>query len=203
MNLSITWDTSAGINSYGVQYKLSSASTWSAIAYTLNNFYSFTGLSNCTHYDFQITPYCGIGDASVAGASTVTSGFYTNTGNCNQYLMNLQVYNESGAGNDLNIVKVSNDLGVSFTYPTPISAGNNYNQSESLTTTTWFTNNFYLTLNFTGSGTSSVFYLTIYRNGVLENTGPLNTYYSGMIVPISLLTPPNNTDIIKIALNIQ
>jgi hypothetical protein len=75
----LTWNPAARATSYRVEYKLSSASTWTTAGTATGTSYTVVGLSETTSYDFRVTALnaAGAGTTSTAlTASTATVPTY-------------------------------------------------------------------------------------------------------------------------------
>lgn len=72
---SLGW-TSTGASTYNLQYKISSASTWTSVSVT-GTTYTLTGLTSCTNYIFQVQSVCG------ASTSTFSPSHSFQTTGCN------------------------------------------------------------------------------------------------------------------------
>lgn len=72
----ITWNAVGGANSYGLQWKLSTASTWTTITGITNTTYTLTGLAANTAYNYRVRTVCGSTTTSFTSTKTLTT---TNT----------------------------------------------------------------------------------------------------------------------------
>lgn len=68
----VSWGAVSGASSYTLQYKLSSASTWTSVS-TTSTSYSLTGLTASSTYNFQVSATC----SSTAGSYSTTASFTT------------------------------------------------------------------------------------------------------------------------------
>lgn len=68
----LTWTATSGASSYNVQYKVSTATTWTTANATTNSL-PITGLTASTQYQFQVRAVC----SGTAGAYSATSSFTT------------------------------------------------------------------------------------------------------------------------------
>jgi hypothetical protein len=69
----LSWTAASGATSYNVQYKVSTASTWTTVSASSNSL-SLTGLSASTTYSWQVQAVCSSGtSAYVAGSNFTTS----------------------------------------------------------------------------------------------------------------------------------
>ncbi|MCG9911909.1 MAG: T9SS type A sorting domain-containing protein [Flavobacteriales bacterium] len=68
----ISWASVSGASSYNVQYKLSSASTWTTIS-TTSTSAGLTGLQAGSAYQFQVQAVCGATAGSYSAAATFTT----------------------------------------------------------------------------------------------------------------------------------
>ena len=71
----VSWGAVSGANSYNLQYKLSSASTWTTVSVSTNS-YNLTGLAASSTYNYQAQAVCASGSSAYSAASsfTTTSG---------------------------------------------------------------------------------------------------------------------------------
>jgi len=68
----LNWTAGSGAVNFTLQYKLSSATTWTTVT-TSTNTYSLSGLSNCSTYNWQVMQNCSGGStAYVSGANFTT-----------------------------------------------------------------------------------------------------------------------------------
>ena len=54
----LTWTANTS-NSYSIQYKLNSATTWTTVSGLTTNSYALTGLTPCSFYNFKVASVCG------------------------------------------------------------------------------------------------------------------------------------------------
>jgi hypothetical protein len=54
----LTWTANTS-NSYSIQYKLNSSSTWTTVSGLTTNSYALTGLTPCSFYNFKVASVCG------------------------------------------------------------------------------------------------------------------------------------------------
>jgi len=66
------WAAVSGATSYNVQYKLSSASTWTTTTSTTNSM-ALTGLTAASTYNFQVQAVCSSGTSAYSTASSFTT----------------------------------------------------------------------------------------------------------------------------------
>jgi hypothetical protein len=72
--VTLSWTAVSGATSYNLQWKLSSASTWTLVSLTTNS-YSLAGLTACSAYQFQVQANCsGTLSAFSSAASFTTTG---------------------------------------------------------------------------------------------------------------------------------
>lgn len=76
----ISWATVSGASSYSIQYKLSSASTWTTTTSTTNS-KALTGLSASTAYNVQVAAVC----SGTTGAYSTAISFTTSTASSGGY----------------------------------------------------------------------------------------------------------------------
>ena len=196
MDIVIDWDPSSGVSTYQVEYKLHSGSTWTVAGTTASNLFEIDGLTDCTAYDFRITPNCV---NSTTGAPTITSNFFTQTGSCSGAKFDLNTTNALTSSNNINITSISSDLGNTTTVGMPVTYGNNSTYSADLAS--WFTTNFILNVKLITTTVNTHFTIQLLRNGTLEGTSaPFYPNTTDTPIPVSLLLPPNNTDILTFIL---
>lgn len=75
----ISWGAVSGATSYNLQYKLTSASTWTTVNTTATS-YALSGLTSGTAYNAQVQTVCSSGSSSYSSAVTFTT---TSTSSCN------------------------------------------------------------------------------------------------------------------------
>ena len=68
----LNWDAVAGATSYNIRAKQTSSSSW-ATGSTSNTTISFTGLSSCTDYEFQVEAVCASSNSGYSSSATFTS----------------------------------------------------------------------------------------------------------------------------------
>lgn len=69
----LTWAAAARATSYRVEYKLSSASTWTTAATITGTSYTVTGLSETTSYDFRVTAINAAGSGTTSSTLTAST----------------------------------------------------------------------------------------------------------------------------------
>lgn len=143
-SLTLEWDNVLYATSYDLQYKASSAATWTEIT-NVTSPYTFNGLSACTDYDFQIHTQCadsthgystsytfktlGCGACTekvycaVSGSNAATewiqaisvNGFSNNTGSDAGWLQSNQIITALTPGSSYNITFTPGYSGFAFT----------------------------------------------------------------------------------------
>ena len=74
----LTWAAVSGATSYNVQYKLSSATTWTTTTSTTNS-KALTGLTAASTYNFQVQAVCSSGTSAYSTAASFTTTSTTTT----------------------------------------------------------------------------------------------------------------------------
>jgi hypothetical protein len=74
----LTWAAVSGATSYNVQYKLSSATTWTTTTSTTNS-KALTGLTAASTYNFQVQAVCASGTSAYSAAASFTTSSTTTT----------------------------------------------------------------------------------------------------------------------------
>jgi hypothetical protein len=77
----VSWGTITGATSYTLQYKLSTATTWTTVSGLTTTSYSLTGLASIATYNYQVSATCpaGTGNYSASSSFTTLSAFPTCT----------------------------------------------------------------------------------------------------------------------------
>ncbi|MFM2316029.1 MAG: hypothetical protein RLZZ155_361, partial [Bacteroidota bacterium] len=77
----VSWGAVSGATSYTLQYKHSTATTWTTVSGLTSTSYSLTGLSSLATYNYQVNATCpaGTGNYSAASSFTTLSAFPTCT----------------------------------------------------------------------------------------------------------------------------
>jgi len=75
---SLTWGAVSGATSYSVQYKLSTASTWTTVT-TTSASYSLTGLTASSTYNWQVSTTCSSGTSAYTAGTNFTTTAATST----------------------------------------------------------------------------------------------------------------------------
>jgi hypothetical protein len=77
----VSWGAVSGATSYTLQYKLSTATTWTTVSGLTSTSYSLTGLASVATYNYQVSATCpaGTGNFSAASSFTTVSAFPTCT----------------------------------------------------------------------------------------------------------------------------
>jgi hypothetical protein len=73
----VSW-TSTGAASYNLQYKLSSATTWTSVSNITANSYALSGLTPCSTYNFQVQAVCGTTTSALSTSASFTTAGCTN-----------------------------------------------------------------------------------------------------------------------------
>jgi hypothetical protein len=68
----LTWGAVSGATSYNVQYKLSTATTWTTVTSTTNS-RALTGLTAASTYNFQVSATCASGTSAFSTAASFTT----------------------------------------------------------------------------------------------------------------------------------
>jgi hypothetical protein len=74
----LSWAAVSGAVSYNLQYKLSSATTWTTVNTTATS-YALSGLTAATAYQFQVQAVCASASGSYSAATTFTTTSATTT----------------------------------------------------------------------------------------------------------------------------
>jgi hypothetical protein len=74
----LTWGAVSGATSYSVQYKLSTASTWTTVT-TTSASYNLTGLTASKTYNWQVSTTCSSGTSAYTTGTTFTTSAATST----------------------------------------------------------------------------------------------------------------------------
>ena len=80
-NAVVSWGAVSGATSYTLQYKLSTATTWTTVSGLTTTSYSLTGLASIATYNYQVSATCpaGTGNYSSASSFATLSAFPTCT----------------------------------------------------------------------------------------------------------------------------
>ncbi len=73
----VSWNAASGASSYNLQYKATSASTWTTVSVSGSTSKALTGLTAGTSYNFQVQTVCSSGSSGYSTAAT-----FTTTGSC-------------------------------------------------------------------------------------------------------------------------
>lgn len=104
----LNWGAVANASSYSVQYKLSSATTWTSTTATTTSL-NLSGLTASTAYDFQVSTNCASGSSAFSATSTFTTS--AAAGSCsNNYESNNTLASAASIATNTNI---SSMIGVS------------------------------------------------------------------------------------------
>jgi Pregnancy-associated plasma protein-A/Secretion system C-terminal sorting domain/Fibronectin type III domain/Bacterial pre-peptidase C-terminal domain len=74
----LTWAAVSGATSYNVQYKLSSATTWTTVTSATNSV-AVSGLTATSTYNFQVQAVCASGTSAYSSAASFTTSSTTTT----------------------------------------------------------------------------------------------------------------------------
>jgi hypothetical protein len=69
----LSWDAVIGAAQYHVQARENGSATWINLGTVTTNAYNYTGLTNCTNYEFQIAADCGSGMTNYSVTSTFST----------------------------------------------------------------------------------------------------------------------------------
>jgi hypothetical protein len=69
----LTWASVSGANSYSLQWKVSTASTWTTVSNLTASSYNLTGLTANTSYSYQVQATCGTTNSGYSAASSFTT----------------------------------------------------------------------------------------------------------------------------------
>jgi len=69
----ISWGTVTGATSYTLQYKLSTATTWTVVSGLTTTSYSLTGLASSSTYNYQVNATCPAGTGNFSTVLNVTT----------------------------------------------------------------------------------------------------------------------------------
>ncbi|HKR06889.1 MAG TPA: M4 family metallopeptidase [Bacteroidia bacterium] len=82
----ITWNAVGGILSYTLQYKKSTVGTWTTVTGITNNFYSLTGLTAATTYNYQVKAVCAAGSGAFSPLASFTTYCISSGQNNQEYI---------------------------------------------------------------------------------------------------------------------
>ncbi|MEY3849644.1 MAG: hypothetical protein RJA38_85 [Bacteroidota bacterium] len=69
----VSWAAVSGATSYTLQYKLSTATTWTTVSGLTTTSYSLTGLGSLVTYNYQVNATCPAGTGNYSAASSFTT----------------------------------------------------------------------------------------------------------------------------------
>jgi hypothetical protein len=69
----VSWGAVSGATSYTLQYKLSTATTWTTVSGLTSTSYNLTGLASVATYNYQVNATCPAGTGNYSGASNFTT----------------------------------------------------------------------------------------------------------------------------------
>jgi hypothetical protein len=69
----VSWGAVSGATSYTLQYKLSTATTWTTVSGLTSTSYSLTGLASVATYNYQVNATCPAGTGNYSGTSSFTT----------------------------------------------------------------------------------------------------------------------------------
>ncbi len=69
----VSWGAVSGATSYTLQYKLSTATTWTTVSGLTSTSYSLTGLASLATYNYQVNATCPAGTGNYSGVSSFTT----------------------------------------------------------------------------------------------------------------------------------
>ena len=69
----VSWAAVSGATSYTLQYKLSTATTWTTVSGLTTTSYSLTGLGSLVTYNYQVNATCPAGTGNYSGSSNFTT----------------------------------------------------------------------------------------------------------------------------------
>jgi hypothetical protein len=69
----VSWGAVSGATSYTLQYKLSTATTWTTVSGLTSTSYSLTGLASVATYNYQVNATCPEGTGNYSGTSSFTT----------------------------------------------------------------------------------------------------------------------------------
>ncbi|MBL7787187.1 MAG: fibronectin type III domain-containing protein [Chitinophagales bacterium] len=97
------WSAVSGATSYSVQYKTSTATTWTTVSASSNSL-NLTGLSASTTYNWRVQTICsGGGSSTVNGSNFTTTAASTGTADCNTDEPNESASAATPIGNNVSI----------------------------------------------------------------------------------------------------
>jgi hypothetical protein len=175
----LAWTAVSGATSYNLQWKLSTASTWTQVSGLTTNSYPLAGLTACSGYQFQVQANCsGTLSAFSGTASLTTTGcaitYCTSKGTSTSYEYIKQVA----------IGTISNLTGSNAGYGNFTNLSTNLTGGASATIT--------LTPGFTGSAYSEFWtvYIDYNHNGSFADAGEKVTTGSGTAAISRTFTVP-------------
>jgi hypothetical protein len=164
----VSWSTATGATAYNLQYKVSTASTWTTVSNITGTSYGLTGLTASTTYNYQVQSVCSGSTTSAysSSASFTTSGsgvtYCTTQGSTTH-----EYINKVAIGTINNTSGNNNGYGDYTSLSTNLAAGS----SASITLTPGFT------------GTSRAEYWRVFidynHNGTLNDAGEMITAGNG------------------------
>lgn len=69
----VSWGAVSGATSYTLQYKLSTATTWTTVSGLTSTSYSLTGLASVATYNYKLSATCPAGTGNYSGVSSFTT----------------------------------------------------------------------------------------------------------------------------------
>lgn len=154
----ISWAPVNGATSYSVQYKLSSASTWTTVASTPNS-YSLSNLTDCTGYQVQVAAVC-------SGTTGTYSAPVTFSTACVTYC--------TAMGTNPNLNYLSNITLGTLNNTSGATSYTNYTTNSALQPTLLVNNSYTLSASITIAGNAAAGYsgmaawIDFNKNGVFE-----------------------------------
>ncbi len=96
----LSWTAVPGASSYNVQYKPTSASTWTTTTSTTNSI-SLSGLATATEYQFQVQAICGSTSGTYSGIATFTT---SSSGICTD------IYESNNTSSTAKVIALNTDI---------------------------------------------------------------------------------------------
>jgi len=115
----VKWNAISGAVSYNLQYKLSSASTWTTITGITTTSYTLTALSANATYNFQVQLVCAAGTSAYSAPSTFTTYCVSSGNNAQEWIDyfkfgTMERYSTFDAGGYFNAASTYNPLNVTI-----------------------------------------------------------------------------------------
>lgn len=159
----LSWVAVAGATSYNLQWKLSSASTFTTVSGISTNSYVLSGLTASTAYNFQVQANCN----GTLGAYSAVANFSTSTNTT----VNEVIYLLSGALQPTSVTISAKLTSASTTCRAVVSTSSNLsNPVYSPFATSSSAANFMTKMNVSGLQPNTVYYYAVESEGVVDNS---------------------------------